>query len=198
MKSTTFLHNIRAINQFILKPTDHYLGDISHTKKLSLFGTAFGYHIVIGGFFGLAILYLIDHFLFRIENNIEISNANLFAIVLLAPLVEEIIFRLPLRYRDNYLITSIETIFKIDLHPCWKRHFPFIVYFFVCLFAILHMMNYQNPGISLYLMSIFITLPQLIGGLTLSFTRLRLGFWWAVAQHSLYNLVFMLLALRFN
>lgn len=198
MKVITFLHNIRAINQFVLKPTDSCLSDISLTKKLSVFSTAFLYNIVMGGFLGITILYLIDRFLFRIENNMEASAANLFAIVLLAPLMEEIIFRLPLRYRDNYLIAPIEAIFNINLHLYWRRYFHFIVYFFVCLFALLHMVNYQNPGIPFYLMGVFITLPQLIGGLTLSFTRLRLGFWWAVAQHALYNLIFMLLAIWFN
>lgn len=193
MKSKVFLHNIRMINLFVLKPIDHYPHNDSSSWKLSLFTTAFLYHIVIGGLLGAAILYVIDRFFFPIENNIEVSVVNLFAIVLIAPFMEELLFRWPLRYRGNYLIATIEATFNINLYHYWKRHFHLIVYSFACLFAVLHLTNYQNQGTSLYLMGTFMILPQLIGGLTLSFTRLRLGFWWAVAQHSLYNLVFTLL-----
>jgi len=187
--------NIREINRFILKPTEDCLGQTSLEDKLTLFATALLYHICIGGFLGLGIIYLIDRFLFNIQHAVELSAHTALVAIILAPIAEEALFRLPLTYHHNYLVRPIKVLLKVDLQPYWRRYFPTIVYVFVSLFALLHVSNYQNSSILFYVFSVFVVLPQLVGGLTLSFTRIRLGFWWGVLQHALYNLIFVLLAM---
>ncbi len=72
----------------------------------------------------------------------------------------------------------------------FSRYVGWYYYVGALLFALAHLGNYaQQPPV----WAIFIlVLPQLIGGLTFGYLRIRLGFWYAVLAHMLTNLLFTL------
>jgi hypothetical protein len=72
----------------------------------------------------------------------------------------------------------------------FNRHVGGYYYLGALLFALAHLGNYaqQSPLWAV----ILLVLPQLIGGLTYGYLRIRLGFWYGVLGHMLTNLLFTL------
>ncbi len=67
----------------------------------------------------------------------------------------------------------------------FKRHVGWYYYLGTLFFALAHLGNYaQQPP---WWAVIFVVLPQLIGGLTFGYLRIRLGFWYGVLGHTLNN-----------
>jgi uncharacterized protein len=62
----------------------------------------------------------------------------------------------------------------------WERKLRWIVYFFVLLFGLVHILNFGQMSLKIILFSPIITLPQIISGFVLSYLRLRFGFQWAL------------------
>ena len=73
----------------------------------------------------------------------------------------------------------------------------FFVYTLAILFGLFHLMNYSNDEILFFCLGPIIVGSQLIGGLILSYTRIKLGFIWSVIQHGLFNLFGIVLGLLF-
>lgn len=143
--------------------------------------------------------------------------------VLLAPPLEEFLFRLPLRYSKrnlkiwlvltalltllfSYIISIVLLAFwlywisqgnnrQIQVHIMrfYKRHGVVIFWFFTMLFALVHLSNFTAGALPVYLFLPAI-IPQIITGIALGVIRLRLGFWWALTFHALFNLVVSLLS----
>ncbi len=93
----------------------------------------------------------------------------LFAAVLLAPPVEELIFRGflgPLRR---------------------KSYFRWLYYVSSLVFGFVHLVNYEN-GSSLLPFFLILTGPQIFIGLLLGYIRIVYGFKYAVLLHAVYNL----------
>jgi membrane protease YdiL (CAAX protease family) len=88
--------------------------------------------------------------------------------LVIAPLLEEGIFRFPLRFFVGF------------------SYFKWLVYVFCLLFAGIHLTNFEFSKASVWVLPI--VLPQLWAGFLLSYTRLRYGIWYAVLLHSLHNL----------
>ncbi|MCX2741648.1 CPBP family glutamic-type intramembrane protease [Pontibacter anaerobius] len=154
----------------------------------------------------------------------------LVTVVLLAPLTEEIIFRLPLVYSRGFLFVAVFALLlnfgplvmqtleasmvyfaggallllalavwpfisrrlQAIVYLFWKRHFGFVFYTSAGLFALLHLLNYQETGLPLALL-LLLVLPKFVGGIFLGYTRLRLGVGWSVALHMFNNLVALML-----
>lgn len=87
--------------------------------------------------------------------------------VLIAPALEELIFRAPLT-----LVKKPE-VFKI------------VYYLSAVLFASVHLSNFES-GFPLWL-SPLLVLPQFFAGLVLGYTRVRLGLFWSITLHALHN-----------
>ena len=115
--------------------------------------------------------------------------------VILAPLLEELIFRTFITLRRFYpllfFIASgnrknqnlrIRKVFGI-----WKILFPVLVYVSAVLFGYVHVFNFEDD-ISLW-KAPFAVLPQLILGFTLAFTRVRYGLVWSMLNHAIWNLI---------
>ncbi len=71
----------------------------------------------------------------------------------------------------------------------WDGHFGWVFYGSAAVFGLIHLFNYDlgvADGADLTLAPLLIA-PQLAGGLVLAYTRVRLGFWYAVANHAVYN-----------
>lgn len=132
----------------------------------------------------------------------SISIVILMAVVI-APLLEELIFRWPLLYRRNYLYRVIASIarlfvrfdkkeqFSYDARSYYHSGFPYFFYGMAILFAFVHITNFHLE-MRILLLSPLIVLPQFIGGMFLGYVRVRLGIWWSVLLHAMHNSVYIM------
>ncbi len=92
------------------------------------------------------------------------------AAVILAPILEELLFRGPLVFfRDS-------------------RYFGPLFYISTLIFGFYHITNFEMSREVLWLSPLLVT-PQLCTGILLGYTRVRLGLGWAILLHAAYNLV---------
>lgn len=133
--------------------------------------------------------YLIHHYVVKLE--VPLSDWNLYLMITISvivfPVIEEFIFRFPLRFKRNYLARIVNWISKGWLRENWNSIFKYFLYLMIFLFGIVHLGNYDNIEPIFFLLSPLIIGSQLIGGAILSYCRIKLGFIWAIVQHGLYN-----------
>ena len=186
---------IKDFYHFLKQPQEIFTHSLSAKQKweilLSILLLDFILVIIAYG-----ILSFIDSFLFKLESDqLEdvFSNKGVFSIILIAaifvPLIEELIFRFPLKYERNLLFHFFDFLSNNKAKKLWLKHFRKIFYLSTILFALIHLTNYSNNNIFFYILAPLIVLPQFIGGITLGYLRLKLGFFWGVLQHGLYNLI---------
>ncbi len=76
-----------------------------------------------------------------------------------------------------------------QIEPVWNTHFGWVFYGSAVAFGMVHLFNYDlgvTDAADLTLAPLLIA-PQMAGGLVLAYARVRLGFWYAVTNHALYN-----------
>jgi membrane protease YdiL (CAAX protease family) len=146
----------------------------------------------------------IDSFLFELESDpIEelFSNKGAFSILIIAavviPFIEELLFRFFLKYERNLLFHFFDFLTKNKAKTFWDTYFRTFFYLSAILFALMHLTNFGNTNTLYYILAPLIILPQFIGGITLGYTRLKLGFFWGVLQHGLYNFILFTMLLLF-
>lgn len=94
----------------------------------------------------------------------------IFLTVIMAPVLEELIFRGPLTwFRD-------------------KSYFNYVVYLSILLFGALHLFNFEHSEY-LYILSPILVAPQMVLGVFLGYVRIRLGLLWAILLHAAFNAV---------
>lgn len=175
----------------------------------------------------LSLLHYLENFLGvgkpAIENKNEIMDHILFYsvfIVLVAPLLEETLYRLPLKKNSYnfisiiigiiYLTTTNSSIFKITLLVYLisvvflffaKIDAPkYIIILAIVVFTISHLGNYNwidiksKSAIELG----FLLLPQIILALITTHIRINISFKYSFVYHSIYNLSIISLALIFD
>ena len=101
--------------------------------------------------------------------------------IILAPVLEEIGFRLILRRKF-----PIKYIFSQKL---WDKIFPFLVYASSVIFGFVHLTNYTNDGFWFYVFSPIIITSQLIGGFVIVFIRVRYNLFYGTLYHALWNML---------
>ena len=94
--------------------------------------------------------------------------ARVFSVIIIAPFIEEGIFR---SWLGNYRN---------------KNYFTGLYYISALLFGCVHITGYQFNE-SHYFFIPFITMTQIFGGLMLGYIRIIYGFWYGVLLHSLFN-----------
>jgi len=94
----------------------------------------------------------------------------LFAAVILAPLVEEFIFRGPMAFFKD------------------KTYFNYIFYGLTLVFGFYHITNFEI-NTTILLLSPLLVAPQISVGAIMGFVRVRFGLLWAIALHAMYNLI---------
>ena len=92
-----------------------------------------------------------------------------FLVIILAPIIEESIFRGPL------------VLFKKS------SFFPVVFYSSIFLFGFIHLFNFESYENALWFVP-FLFLPQLVTGVFLSFVRIRMGLGYSILFHALFNL----------
>lgn len=146
-------------------------------------------------------------------------------VVLVAPVLEELVFRgwltgrvralwlmacamlgglgLWLSYGQPTLFTGILfaalliglggwLAFRKRGAPAWfERSFPAIFWAGVLIFGSSHLLNFASPGLT----SLPLVLPQIWSGMTLAFTRLRVGLAGAIIAHAVSNAIVVTFAM---
>lgn len=110
---------------------------------------------------------------------VEDSLFTLIAVSIIAPVTEELFFRLVLRRQG--LVASIFS------EQTWYRVFPWLCRISIVGFAIVHLNNYNNSETLFYILSPLIVLSHFITGCFITFVRVRLSFLYGLLLHSLWN-----------
>ena len=190
---------IHIINDFIKKPDDIPF-QISLWQKLKFLVSGIVYD------FGVAFLLIIFiSFLAPLTEDYEnILNQELYSfwmtivfVTILPPLLEELIFRFPLKYKRNYLMRLIAYLFKVDLETFWRKHLRIIVYLFSAAFGFVHISNYSNVDFLFFVLSPILVGAQLFAGIIFSFFRLKLGYIWAILGHFSHNFILIMIGMLF-
>ncbi|MCX2432650.1 type II CAAX prenyl endopeptidase Rce1 family protein [Pedobacter sp. GR22-10] len=190
---------------------------------------------------GLIIIFLISlicHFLaeilgrFGLENPFTNLHSNeqiilnkyglpaLIGILLLMPLVEETIFRLPLRpkfihnalscilligiiianflahkeYTSQLIFIGFSLLVLINL---WlnRNRFRLLVYFSAILFGLMHILNFLPLNFNSLGICMVLIIPQIFVGLMLSYIRIKCNFWLGCLFHIIFNLPHIIILL---
>lgn len=136
---------------------------------------------LISGFFILFVCYMIvmsslssalgleemDHAFLDLQEQIPMWGIFL-AAVIVAPFIEEAIFRFPIKFFD--------------------RGFPIVFWIFTLVFAGLHVANFSVDPSDYWKMPLLV-IPQLVLGFYLGFIRMQFSWPYAVGIHMLNNLI---------
>ena len=194
---------VKAFFEFFKNPQENFTESLSAKQKWKILFSILLLDFILV-IFASGILSFIDSFLFELESDpIEdiFSNKGAFSIILMAsvivPFIEELIFRFPLKYERNLVFHFFDFLSKNKAKIFWFKHFRMFFYLFALAFGLMHLTNYSNTNLFFYILAPLIVLPQIIAGITLGYVRLKIGFFWGVLQHSLYNLILFSVALLF-
>ncbi|MDL5511797.1 CPBP family intramembrane metalloprotease [Arenibacter sp. M-2] len=160
---------------FIKAPAYIRLDHTSNSLKLKIVLALLQWGIVIGVTIGMFNQWLMG--LLKIdlgEHAIETFLAKysvislFFVAVILAPIVEETLFRGPLIWFRN------------------TKYFKFGIYASVLLFAAVHLTNFEMSR-QVYYIAPLLVAPQLILGVFLGYVRVKMGLQWSICLHAMYN-----------
>lgn len=172
--------------KFLKDPKDYQLSftigeKVKFLFVLLLFEIVFSFVIIFPIHLG------IDQITILKEPKVDFSLSLLVSIiglVVIVPLVEELVFRYFLRYK------GFKT--RFITRKRWDRIFPFLVYLLAISFGFIHLANYENENTLFFVLSPLIILSQLIGGLIISFIRVRINFIWGFYYHMIWNFLFVI------
>lgn len=178
-----FIHLI----QFLKKPDDVQI-KISAKKKFLFIFNLLIIEIVLFLIFVLPSNYIAEKFI-TIKQSEAFENLGwfeaVFLFVIVAPVLEEWVFRYSLRYNSLFS--------KFISREKWNRIFPFLVYILSSVFGFVHLDNYVNDSWEFYALSPLIIASQLSGGLVLSYIRVRLNIFYSMLYHASWNLLFAII-----
>lgn len=167
--------------------------------------------------FPLILLNAFDLIPEHISQTQDTSLKLLLAITIVAPVIEELIFRLALIPKYSYISFSLSLVIIAISKSIWEinygyelyllalpafclahyifkgksfnttKHFRLIVHVSVVLFAFMHINNFIDVEFWVYFIIPILTAPQILMGYILSFTRLKYGFIYGVLLHMLIN-----------
>ena len=87
------------------------------------------------------------------------------------------------------------SFFEQTIRHWWGQHFGWVFYASSLLFGLMHIFNVHEVTATVVSLAFFITFQQITMGLFNGYVRMRYGFGQAVVQHSLFNLVPVLIRL---
>lgn len=205
----TIQNHLNDFLSFLKKPTDEVTIPISMASKFKIvliffiieLPVSLASILIISGLEAANIINTENHAIETLFKTMS-TTAFFFLVVIIDPFVEELIFRLSLRYETNLFIgISIRfgnlffdrekaAQFDLALNRKWSRFYPKFFYFSALLFGLVHLVNYEiSPAILLF--SPILVASQIVGGLIIGFLRVRHGFWTGYMMHSFHNLVYI-------
>lgn len=166
---------IRSFFDFLKNPV-YQENSVSNPKYritvfLALMLLAMGLSLLLG--IGIGMLDSLDTIDFGTHSLEDLTDTYtpaflLLAAVLLAPILEELVFRWPLvLFRDS-------------------RCFNYIFYAFTLVFGFYHLINFKVTA-TVLLFSPLLVAPQIIVGAILGYLRVQFGLLWAMLFHASYN-----------
>lgn len=169
---------------FLKNPTQRPAETRSLISRATRFWMAYFTELCIAVVISIPLIYLADKFLLRLHLNDGFTSMdNLFVaiifMVLLAPVLEELLFRYPLRF----------------IRP---RFLKLAVYISSVLFGLVHLGNYENNQWLFYVLAPIIVSSQSLGGFVLAYLRLREGLLWSMFAHALFNATVILFSVIFD
>ena len=156
---------------------------------------------------GLEILGLWEDDMHRLQKIFKEMKPGLifFFAVIIAPFLEEIMFRLGLKLRSNFLILwplqlliLLQVSNKINLlktiRNFWNKFYAWIFYLITIAFGLIHILNFK-PSLNIYLLAPVLVAPQILIGINLGYLRIRFGLIWSILFHAFYNGILLSIAL---
>lgn len=123
-----------------------------------------------------------------------------FSAVIIAPFLEELIFRYPLRLPKK-LLQRIKKFLQKYRMTSWmdsNTTFKIMFYLSTLAFAFVHLINYLNlKGTALFLLPLLI-FPQFVAGLCYGYIRIRFNFITGVILHAFFNFILLAVSLLPN
>ncbi|MBL0764791.1 CPBP family intramembrane glutamic endopeptidase [Marivirga atlantica] len=145
-----------------------------------------------------SIIELPSHQIDRLLDDTSVTFIIVFGVILV-PFLEEVIFRFPLIWRYNYIFRIINYILGSNrLKEFWKKYYSYFLYFFVLAFGFIHLTNFEDVTLIIIIISPLLVLSQIIGGLCLSYVRVRMHFLLGFIFHALFNLILLTQSIVFN
>ena len=154
--------------------------------------------------YGVEKLGLVDsekHEITKLINQYPISIIILLLVVII-PFIEELIFRLYLRFKYNYVAQSIlllssvtgaqnKSKLEIFLKNFWSKNFKAIFYLSAILFGYVHIFNFEYST-TILLLSPILVAPQFIIGLFLGYLRMKYNLILGYYMHAIHNAIFFI------
>jgi len=210
--SDVIVMTFHALWRFIKKPVELSEDKASLQLKIGTCGALFLIQIppllvlmaLVGGLEQLGLWDEDMHSLQKIFQEMEPVLIFFFAVIM-APLLEEVMFRLILRFRSNFLILwSIHIGVALQLgqkrsllktaRKIWDKFYGWVFYLMTMAFGLMHIMNFE-PSLNIYLLAPILVAPQILIGINLGYLRVRFGLIWSILFHAFYNGVLMSIAL---
>ncbi|MDB9939516.1 CPBP family intramembrane metalloprotease [Cyclobacteriaceae bacterium] len=210
--SDVIVMTFHALWRFIKKPVELSEDKASLLLKIGTCGALFLIQIppllvlmaLVGGLEQLGLWDEDMHSLQKIFQEMEPVLIFFFAVIM-APLLEEVMFRLILRFRSNFLILwSIHIGVALHLgqkrsllktaRKVWDKFYGRVFYLMTMAFGLMHIMNFE-PSLNIYLLAPILVAPQILIGINLGYLRVRFGLIWSILFHAFYNGVLMSIAL---
>lgn len=210
--SDVIVMTFHALWRFIKKPVELSEDKASLQLKIGTCGALFLIQIppllvlmaLVGGLEQLGLWDEDMHSLQKIFQEMEPVLIFFFAVIM-APLLEEVMFRLILRFRSNFLILwSIHIGVALHLgqkrsllktaRKVWDKFYGRVFYLMTMAFGLMHIMNFE-PSLNIYLLAPILVAPQILIGINLGYLRVRFGLIWSILFHAFYNGILMSIAL---
>ena len=156
---------------------------------------------------GLEILGLWEDDMHRLQKIFQEMKPELifFFAVIIAPFLEEVMFRLILKLRSNFLILwplQLLILLQVDnkinllktIRNFWNKFYGWIFYLVSIAFGLIHILNFE-PSLNIYLLAPVLVAPQILIGINLGYLRIRFGLIWSILFHAFYNGILLSIAL---
>lgn len=167
--------------------------------------------------FPLVVLNAFDLIPEHISQKQDVSLKYILSVIIFAPILEELIFRLLLIPKYIYVSFSLSLFIVAISKSLWGTNYwyewylltlptfgliyyifkntsfnstisiKFLVHISVVIFAFNHIVNFVDVKIWMYFIIPILTAPQILMGYILAFTRLKYGFLFGVLLHMLIN-----------
>ncbi|WP_394972141.1 CPBP family intramembrane glutamic endopeptidase [uncultured Croceitalea sp.] len=167
---------LKEVWEFFKNPLYHQEEYDTKTKTKFFLRLAFitvGFSLILGflieGITSLVGFSFENHAVIEMFEDYSVLMIFFFA-VLLAPVLEELIFRAPLGLFKN------------------SKHFKYAFYISVLFFGLIHIGNYESVEGYYWLVPVLVA-PQISAGIFLGFIRTKLGLVWSILLHAAHNLV---------
>lgn len=176
-----FTNTLNSIFSYIKNPTCEEDSELSLKEKGVLFiiilGLAFTLSFVfmalIAGLEQMGLFSMEDHAINKMFESLS-PLVIVFTAVVVAPVLEELIFRAP-----------------ITLFCRYKKSFRWVFYAFAFAFGYMHIANYELTT-NVWLISPILVGPQIMLGLLLGLIRVRLGLIYSILFHAVYNAILVI------